>query len=270
LSFLNEFCLMQSRPFSYLFYVQYLGLCYAGWQKQKGIKTVQGTIERGIRYVLGHEDFTLLGASRTDSGVSCEKGAFQVFLRRALEQDDFLEMVNANLPADIRLLSFQQVPKAFNIIRDIAWKEYHYHMAFGQKFHPFAASNLAFFSGTPDLTRMQQGALVLTGNHDFRRFCAIDKVTDNYRREVYLFEIISHPKAGTLYIPENALTFKVKGSGFLRYQVRIMAAALVELGMGRISLDQLKNALLDQQATPLVTHAPANGLLLRNLQFNNL
>lgn len=261
---------MQSRPFTYLFYIQYLGLGYAGWQKQKGVKTVQGTIERGIRYILGHEDFTLLGASRTDSGVSCHRGAFQLFLRSPLQKSDFLEKVNENLPADIRLLSFRQVPIIFNIIQDIDWKEYHYQMAFGEKFHPFASINLGYFPGNPDLKKMQEAASVFTGQHDFRSFCSIDKVTDNYHREIFLSEIISHPLAGEGNIPDNALIFKVRGNGFLRYQVRMMVSALVEVGLARLSLEDITQALLSEDNRPLVRQAPANGLFLFDLGFKSL
>jgi tRNA pseudouridine38-40 synthase len=268
--YLLDFCHMQSKPYTYLFYLQYLGPRYAGWQQQKGVKTVQGTMERGIRYVLGHEDFTVLGASRTDSGVSCERGAFQLFLRSPLEQSDFLDKVNENLPADIRILSFQQVPKSFNIIQDIAWKEYHYHMAFGEKFHPFASANLGYFPGNPDLENMQKAARLFTGQHDFRNFCSIDKVTDNYRRDILVSEIIPHPLAGQALIPENALIYKVRGNGFLRYQVRMMVSALVEVGIGRLSIEALSQALLSEDKGPIVRHAPANGLLLFDLSFKSL
>ncbi|PSL05675.1 tRNA pseudouridine(38-40) synthase TruA [Cecembia rubra] len=261
---------MQSRPYSYLFYLQYLGLRYAGWQKQKGIKTVQGTIERGIRYVLDHEDFTLLGASRTDSGVSCERGAFQLFLRRPLEQVDFLEKVNESLPADIRLLSFQQVANSFNIIQDISWKEYHFQMAFGEKFHPFASANFGYFPGKPDPAKMQEAASLFKGQHDFRRFCSIDKISENYQRNIFESEIIFHPHTGQTLVPENALIYKVRGDGFLRYQVRMMVSALVELGMGRLSLEDIRTALQSKDKNPLVRHASANGLLLYDLGFKSL
>lgn len=261
---------MQTRPFTYLFYLQYLGLRYSGWQKQKGVKTIQGTLERGIRYVLGHEDFNILGASRTDSGVSCQKGAFELFLRTPLEQDDFLKKVNENLPADIRLLSYLPVSKTFNVIQDIEWKEYHYHMAFGEKFHPFAAANLAYFPGNPDYKIMQEGASLFLGRHDFRKFCSIDKLTDNYQREIFESAIIPHPRAGTGLVPGNAHIFKVRGDGFLRYQVRMMVSALVELGLGNISLSDMNQALHSEECRPLVRHAPANGLILQDFQFKNL
>jgi tRNA pseudouridine38-40 synthase len=261
---------MQSRPFTYLFYIQYLGLRYSGWQKQKGVKTVEGTIERGIRYVLGHEDFTLLGASRTDAGVSCEKGACQLFLKSPLEDADFLKEVNKNLPSDIRLLTMQKVQSTFNIIQDVDWKEYHYFMAFDEKFHPFAAAKLSYFSGKPDIEMMQKGAQLFEGKHDFRQYCSLDKNTNDFEREVFASEITSHPSAGEGLVPGNALVFKIKGNGFLRYQVRIMANALVELGLGRLSLDEIKASLNPQSRKPIAQHAASNGLVLYNLAFRNL
>lgn len=257
---------MQTRPFTYLFYLQYLGLRYHGWQKQPGVKTIQSTLEKAFRYVLSHEDFTILGASRTDTGVSCNRGAFELFLKHEISPD-LLDALNSILSSDIRLLEFHPVPLTFNIIQDVAWKEYRYHFAIGEKFHPFAAGNLTFFEGIPDLDLMKKGAKLFEGKHDFRRFCSIDKVTDDYVREVLESDLCTHSEAGKGFIPEKAFTFSVKGKGFLRYQVRIMMAALMDLGLGKITLEDLKNALDSDQTSPISVAAPANGLVLERIEF---
>ncbi|WP_113925108.1 tRNA pseudouridine(38-40) synthase TruA [Cognataquiflexum aquatile] len=257
---------MQTRPFTYLFYLQYLGLRYHGWQKQPGVKTIQSSLEKAFRYVLSHEDFTILGASRTDTGVSCNRGAFELFLKHEISPD-LLDALNSILSSDIRLLEFHPVPLTFNIIQDVAWKEYRYHFAIGEKFHPFAAGNLTFFEGIPDLDLMKKGAKLFVGKHDFRRFCSVDKVTDDYVREVYSLEIFQHAQAGSGLIPEKAFTFSVKGKGFLRYQVRIMMAALMDLGLGKITLEDLKNALDSDQTSSISVAAPANGLVLEMVEF---
>jgi tRNA pseudouridine38-40 synthase len=257
---------MQNRPYTYIFYLQYLGLRFHGWQKQPGVKTIQGTLEKAFRYVLGHGDFTVLGASRTDTGVSCNRGAFELFLKYELSPD-ILRNINIYLPSDIRISEVESVPLDFNIIQDVAWKEYHYHFAFGEKFHPFAAGNLASFQGSPDLSLMKDGAKLFVGKHDFRRFCSIDKMTDDYVREVYESEIFKHAQAGSDLIPESAFTFSVKGKGFLRYQVRIMMAALLDVGMGKFSLADLKNALASDLTNPISIAVPANGLVLERVEF---
>ncbi|MFD2202355.1 tRNA pseudouridine(38-40) synthase TruA [Shivajiella indica] len=258
---------MQTRPHTYLFYIQYLGLRYAGWQRQKGVKTIQGSLERGIRYVLGHEDFTVLGASRTDSGVSCNRGAFELFLKHSLEIQEFIYQLNCNLPSDIRILEGNAVHKEFNVIQDVLWKEYRYHFAMGDKFHPFLAGTLSYFPGEYDLNLMKAGSKLFIGTHDFRRFCSIDKVTVNYFRTVFESSIDFHPQAGQGDMPRDSFVFKVKGEGFLRYQVRIMATALIDLGTGKISLYQIRNALQEKEAKPIAITAPANGLVLWDLAF---
>lgn len=129
------------------------------------------------------------------------------------------------------------------------------------------AGNLSFFQGTPDLELMKKGAKLFVGKHDFRRFSAIDKVTDDYVREVLESEILQHVQAGTGLIPESAFTFSVKGKGFLRYQVRIMMGALIDLGMGKITLEDLKNALDSDQTSPISVAVPANGLVLERVEF---
>jgi tRNA pseudouridine38-40 synthase len=257
---------MQNRPFTYLFSIQYLGLRYHGWQKQPGVKTIQGSLEKAFRYILGHEDFTILGASRTDSGVSCNRGAFELFLKHEVSSD-LVGKINAYLPSDIRILEMKTVSLDFNIIQDVAWKEYHYHFAFGEKFHPFAAGNLTFFEGFPDVELMKEGAKCFVGKYDFRRFCSIDKVTENYVREIFETKITNHPFAGQGFIPESAFTFSVKGAGFLRYQVRIMMGALLDLGLGKISLEELIGAFDSKESGPIAIAVPAYGLVLEKVEF---
>ena len=170
---------MQSNWYTYLFHVQYLGLRYAGWQKQEGVRTIQGTLERSFRFLLGDERLKILGAGRTDAGVSANRAAFELFSPITIDLDSICRQLNLNLPADIRLLEVQEVEKTFNIIHDVAWKEYRYNLAFGEKFHPFAGGYLSYFAGDPDIALMQEGLASLRGTHDFRGFCSPDKVTDN-------------------------------------------------------------------------------------------
>ena len=258
---------MAKYPKMYLFFVQYLGLRYAGWQKQKEKKTIQGSLEKAFRHTLGHEDFSLLGAGRTDAGVSANQAAFELFLPHEIQVTNICEEVNNNLPSDIRLIRVQEVDKKFNIIKSVHWKEYQYHMAFGEKFHPFAAGNLVHFREEVNIPLMQEAARLLQGKHDFRCYCSPDKITQDYVREIHVSEIIPHTQAGQGLIPENAITFRVRGKGFLKYQVRIMAGALVDLGAGRLNLDDIKNALLSEEKRAISGKAPAHGLVLEEVFF---
>lgn len=259
---------MQTKPFIYLFSIQYLGLRYAGWAKQNNAKTVQGTLDRVIRYVLGHENFRTLGASRTDSGVSANQAFFCLYTDQELPVSTIHKEFNNNLPADIRVGEGKVADPAFNVIQDVEWKEYHYHLAYKEKFHPFHAGLMSYFAEDLDVREMKEAVGIFEGTHDFRRFCASDKISDSYVREILSAEIQSHQLAGKEGFPEHSLTIKFKGKGFLRYQVRIMVQALVDLGAGKVSKEGLEESLTSKIKKPITHTAPANGLVLHTIQFD--
>lgn len=259
---------MQTRPHTYLFWIQYLGFRYHGWQKQPNIKTVQGRLERVTRYVLGHENFTILGAGRTDSGVSCERGAFELFNIEPLDINQFIIEANISLPDDIRILEGQKVGSKFNIIQDVQEKEYRYYFTPGVKPHPFIAGNIVWIPGHLDIDLMLEAAKLFIGEHDFRRFCTKGKNTDNYTRTIFESGILNSDGFSGSYYPINIYCFRVKGSGFLMHQVRMMVNALFQVGMGKITAEEISDALISLDDTPFIGKAPANGLVLHEVVFD--
>jgi len=259
---------MQTRPFTYLFSIQYLGLRYHGWQRQDGVKTIQGTLERNFRHVLGHTDFNILGASRTDSGVSCLFGAFELFLKHQIDITTFILAANENLPSDIRLLDAKPVPPEFNIIQDVVAKQYGYYFAIGEKPHPFHSSALAYAGQDLDLAQMKAGALLFKGEHDFRRFCTQGKQTDDFVRIMGKAEIAALSTEHAFWPDRDVFVFRIEGDGFLMHQVRRMAAALFMLGRSEISLGDLRQALNSDERHPFSAKAPAQGLVLEEVRFH--
>jgi tRNA pseudouridine38-40 synthase len=258
---------MQTRPFNYLFSIQYLGLRYHGWQRQPGVKTIQGTLERIFRHVLGHEDFNILGASRTDSGVSCLCGAFELFLKENLDLTSFIEAANENLPSDIRLLEGRSVPPHFNIIQDVAAKQYGYYFAIGDKPHPLLSGTLAYAGRDLNLGEMRAAASLFEGVHDFRRFCTQGKQTDDFVRLIHKAEILSLNGEQEFWPKKDIYVFRISGDGFLMHQVRRMIAALFMLGKKEISLSDLTDALSSPEKHPFSPKAPSQGLVLEAVKF---
>ncbi|HAZ25452.1 MAG TPA: tRNA pseudouridine(38-40) synthase TruA, partial [Algoriphagus sp.] len=129
---------MQTRPFTYLFSLSYYGARFKGWAIQKGQPTVQGKLERVFRFVLGNDDFTILGGSRTDSGVSCRHGYFQLFSKEAVDWTIYLASLNENLAGEIQLLEVREVNRDFNLIEQIEAKTYRYYFSTGPT-HSFAS-----------------------------------------------------------------------------------------------------------------------------------
>jgi tRNA pseudouridine38-40 synthase len=73
------------------------------------------------------------------------------------------------------------------------------------------------------------------------------------------------------FFPKQSYVLRVKGKGFLRYQIRLMMAALVELGKGNLSLSAIENSLKeDNDRQYLRTIAPGSGLQLYKVDFEGL
>ena len=86
-----------------------------------------------------------------------------------LEEDQFLNSLNSNFPADFRAISIQKIPIDFNIINSNKTKEYHYYFSFGEKNHPFAAPFMSFVEESLDIDLMKTGAKLFEGESCFQR-----------------------------------------------------------------------------------------------------
>lgn len=254
----------------YLIYVQYLGFRFHGWQKQKDVKTIHLMIDKTIRFVLGHDDFKTLGTSRTDAMVSASNSAFELFLNEHLEDEyQFLKCINKNFPSDIKATKILEVDEKFNIINTPKTKEYIYIFSFGEKAHPFSASLVSSFSNDSfDLELMKEGARVFVGEHDFYKYCTKPTEKTNTKREIIISEIIENTFFEASFFPIKTYVFRVKSSGFMRNQVRLMMGQLIELGRGKIDLEYLKKTLQGVDKTHFKYIAPSSGLILYKVSYD--
>lgn len=254
---------MQSRPFSHLFSISYFGARYKGWAPQPNQPTIQRRLERVLRHVLGHEDFSLIGASRTDSGVSCRGGYFQLFFREQVNVGALLPELNLHLPDDIRLNSVEEVSASFNLIQSVRRKTYRYYFSNTEDFHPFAAAFAVKVSEPLNLEWMQAATELFVGEHDFKAFCKSSENKTDYRRKVISAVIHTSNEFQGIFFPSEISYFEVTGSGFLHHQVRKMMTAIWEVGKGNWELKAIQERLSNPNAVwEQIPTAPAHGLVL--------
>ena len=252
----------------YLIRIEFLGFRYHGWQKQAKLKSVQGMIDKTFAFILGHTDFKSLGCGRTDAKVSADDFAFELFVNESFDCDKLLKRMNVELPSDIRAKSVQVVNEDFNIIQHSKVKEYHYYFSSGEKSHPFNAPLIRDFGATLNIELMKQAATLFLGTHNFKRFASKPSANTIFERSILLSIIEENTRFVDAYSPKEAYVFKVRSKGFLRYQVRLMVGALVEVGRGVWSLDDLKNLLDDFEGTQVHHIAPSSGLILHKVEFD--
>lgn len=256
---------MRTRPYSYLFSISYYGARFKGWAKQPRQPTVEGKLERVFRFGLGHDDFSLIGSSRTDSGVSCRSGFLQIFLKEKIEFNLLLAELNQNLGGEIRLNSVQEIQRDFNLIQSVKQKTYRYFFSDSESFHPFASAFSTSVNEINSLELMRENALLFVGKYDFEAFCKVSNSKTDFVREILSASIFQSDPFTSEFYPTKNYCFEVTGTGFLYHQVRKMIHAI-----WCFSPDQIKERLdiPDGPWEPVPT-ASANGLVLWETVLDN-
>ncbi|MCP3900264.1 MAG: tRNA pseudouridine(38-40) synthase TruA [Desulfobacteraceae bacterium] len=255
------------KKYYYLIHIQYLGFRYHGWLKQPELKTVESMIEKTIKFILGHSDFKILGTSRTDSKVSANHSAFELFVNHVFDINQLVKDFNQNLPNDIKVIKIEEKDKNFNIINAPRVKEYIYLFSFGEKIHPFCASLMSSFQDDLDIEMMKQGALLFQGTHNFKQYCTKPSPNTSFDREVLVSTIEENILFKANFFPEKSYAYHIHSKGFLRYQVRLIMGQLLSLGRGEIGLDEIERSLKGHDNEPLRHIAPASGLILNEIKF---
>lgn len=258
------------KKYFYLLNIQYLGYRFHGWQKQPDVKTLHLMVDRTLNFILEGKRFKSLSSGRTDAMVSAECAAIELFLFEPLEDEvAFLTLFNQNLPQDIRAINIKEVDAEFNIIKNSKIKEYLYLFTYGEKCHPFCAPIMTTILDDLDIDLMKKGAKLFEGTHYLKSYCY--KPTDSgiYNRDILCCEIIENTIYTANYFPKHTYILKVKGQGFMRNQIRLMMGTLIDLGKGKLTLQDIEDSFIPNLNIKMNYIAPASGLILNKIDFDN-
>ncbi len=258
------------KKYYYVINIQFLGYRFHGWQKQPNIKTVHLMVDRTLNFILDGAYFKSLSSGRTDAMVSAESAYFELFLKAPIDNfTEFLELFNTNLPQDIRALSIREVDAEFNIINHSKVKEYLYLFTCGEKCHPFCAPIMTTILEDLNIDIMKQGAKLFEGENYLKTYCY--KPTDHgiYSREILTCELVENTIYSANYFPKKTYLLRVRGKGFMRNQIRLMMGTLIDLGKNKLSLDDIRTSLLPNSTIKMSYIAPASGLILNKIEFEN-
>ena len=259
---------MQQKRFYYIVKLQFLGFRYSGWQKQPHQKTIEQMLLKTLKFILPNTNYKILGAGRTDAKVSALDAGFELFTEKSISNiDDFIILFNKNLPPDIRISSIKQVDASFNIIQHSKLKEYVYLFSYGQKNHPYAAPFIANIIDDLDIERMKKAATLFEGEHNFSAYTARLQENTVTNRKIESCVLVKNELLKANFFPDNSYALHVKGKGFMRYQIRMIMGALIELGRGALNFNDIEESLLENNQTQLTYVAPGSGLHLNKLDF---
>lgn len=239
--------------------VAYDGTNYCGWQVQDNGITVEAVLNRHLSELLG-EPIRVTGASRTDSGVHAmgNVAVFDTVTRIPPEKISYA--LNTRLPEDIRIQHSCEVAADFHPRRCVSRKTYEYRIL-NRTFELPTERLYAYFVHRPlNEQNMQKAAEFLVGEHDFKSFCSAGSQVESTVRTVYSLDV---KREGDL------IRVCVTGNGFLYNMVRIIVGTLLSVGYGMYPPVHVKEILEARDRGQAGPKAPAWGLFLKEIYFEN-
>ena len=242
----------------FLVCLQFYGKNYSGYQKNKNCKTIQQTIESAL-LKLFELPTTIEGCSRTDTGVSAKEYYFTFVADTKLPAERVAFKLNKFLPNDIQCQASYEVKPDFDLRKNVISKTYQYSIYDGQHMKPLLNRNAMFVKGNVDVKKMQKCAEYLIGQHNFKSFCNVNSDSKTFVRTVYRIEVIRNFEEVKIYITAD---------GFLYNMARIIAGTLVECGLEKMDVEDIKKLFIQMDRTKNVAPTmPAKGLTLYEVQL---
>ena len=236
--------------------VEYEGTDYHGFQFQHNATSIQEQLEKSIFKLTGKHT-RVNAAGRTDAGVHAIGQVVSFDASVNHEPSVFMEGLNHYLPPDIRIRNAKYAPMDFNPRRWAISREYRYRLINSREANPLLRRFVHNIKRPLDLNVMQIGASSIEGIGDFAPFSG-PSVSGSTVRELFECSIISS---------YGVITIKLIANAFLNQQVRRTVGALLELGLGNITLQEFN--LLSKCGVIGAANwvAPPNGLVLTKVSY---
>lgn len=242
--------------------IEYDGSKYRGWQEQQNARSVQGDMKQVLAEYFGMP-VDLQGAGRTDAGVHAIAQVAHLRVNTEARHDSaaLRRILNDRLPADIAVVSVEEVPNTFHARHDAANRTYVYQISTGKS--AFSKKYVWWIKDPLDVPLMSRAASMIVGRHDFVCFRAADPSKPGESSIVVV-------ESAAVEHEENLIVFRIAASHFLWRMVRRLAGVLVKLGRHEITLEDFEQLLAGNCTTRLdvaAWTAPAAGLFLESIEY---
>lgn len=245
-------------PFRYFIGLSFDGTHYHGWQLQKNAKTIQQELEEALAAFF-EVPVAATGAGRTDTGVHAREFYAHIDVSSDLNPDQLerlTDFLSRNTSPDIAIHRIVPVQFDLHARFSATSRTYQYHIT--RVKDPFLIRYAWYLYGHLDIALMNQGAEILMTCDDFTSFAKhhtqvktnICRITEAYWKE-----------------EGEQLIFTITANRFLRGMVRAIVGTLVELGQGKMTLEDFRRIIEQKDRSAAGFSVPAKGLFLTSIQY---
>lgn len=244
----------------YLINFSYDGSNYSGYQKQKGLNTVQGKMEDALKSINNKKDTKIHSSGRTDRHVHAINQYGHVDIDVSITEYKLKRALNSLLPNDIYVKNVKKVSNDFHARYMVVSKEYVYKLNMGE-FNPIERNYVFQLCKKLNVNDMERAIKFFIGKHDFTTFSSNEAKMKNSVRTIFDADIIKN---------DNYLIITFIGSGFLKYMVRIMVGALIMVGLGEIKPNEIENMFDAKDKSLVKITANPEGLYLNDVKYKKI
>lgn len=237
--------------------LSYDGTRYHGWQVQPNGPSVQEKLQWALSTIL-RQDIQVTGAGRTDAGVHARMmvAHFDVDTMDFSLQD-LTYKLNRLLPQDIAIQKMEPVSDEMHARFSATSRTYHYYIHTVKD--PFLRAYSCELHYPLDFQLMNEAAAILMTYEDFGAFC---------KAHADVKTTLCHITAAQWHqTSPSSWYFKITANRFLRNMVRAVVGTLIDVGRGRLSLDDFRKVVEGKRRTEAGESMPANALFLEEVKY---
>lgn len=239
----------------YFLELSYNGSAYHGWQNQPNGITVQETLEKALSTILD-ENINTMGAGRTDAGVHAKQMFAHFDTEKILETSDLVYKLNSFLPADVAIHQIFKVSNEAHTRFNALSRTYLYRIAL-QK-NVFTSNNTFYVRQKLNLDAMIKASQILFEYKDFQCFSKSKTDVKTYFCTITKAE---------WKVENNELHFVIQADRFLRNMVRAIVGTMIEIGLGKINIEDLHTIIKSKNRSEAGFSVPAHGLYLTHVEY---
>lgn len=239
--------------------LEYDGSGFAGWQRQKDVRSVQQTFEEAVQAISGGMTVETVVAGRTDAGVHARGQVVHFDLDRDFTPDRIRDGLNFYLRENrIAVLEAAIVDESFNARLSATSRGYLYRILNRRPPPAIEAGSVWHVPVPLDSDAMHAAAQRLLGHHDFNSFRSTECQAKSSLRT------LDHLAVARV---ADEIHVTAKSRSFLHNQVRIMVGTLKLVGEGRWTADDVNTALEKADRRAAGPTAPPEGLCLMQVDY---
>jgi len=244
--------------------LHYDGARFAGWQRQRDVRTVQGELEGALARLCGRP-VPVLGAGRTDAGVHARGQAAGAQLDAKWTPHALRRALNAVLPGDVWVAAAHRMRPGFHARYSATARRYRYVVGLDDAARsPFRRSREWAYARPVDCARLDAAAAAVLGEHTFRAFAVQGTApADDHHRCTVTEAGWRARTAGD----ERGLVFEVEANRFLHHMVRFLVGTMLDVASGRRPPDDVARLLEAETNREVSAPAPPHALYLEAVRY---